>query len=147
MRLVKPWQSQVRLCGILCCHSCTFTQPLGSFSNSILSCCSPELAALSDAVDAVPLGAEMPAADRGHVGPDAVRNLKIIFLSYISTAIDIHCAHIRRLMTDRKSFKTVNVFMLEYKSSQTDTMKEDSSDQDQGINALTSSLVLILVIL
>ena len=45
-------------------------------ASKLVSFCSPELAALSDAVDAVSLGAEMPAADRGHVRPDAVRNLK-----------------------------------------------------------------------
>ena len=59
---------------MLCCSSCTFTKPLSRFSKRIS--CSPELAALPDAVDAVSLGAEMPAADRGHVRPDAVRNLK-----------------------------------------------------------------------
>ena len=49
------------------------TKPPSAFPKLVR--CSPELAALSDAVDAVALGAEMPAADGGHVGPDAVRNL------------------------------------------------------------------------
>ena len=50
-------------------------QPLLPLSLLSASPFSPELAALPDAVDAVALGAEMPAADGGHVGPDAVRNL------------------------------------------------------------------------
>ena len=52
---------------------CLVTKPSSTLPKLIG--CSPELAALPDAVDAVSLGAEMPSLDGRDVGPDAVRDL------------------------------------------------------------------------